>query len=95
MAPKSTSLTLRQRIEHEIAGLDARSTELRIALKVVREFGPDDVDVVASAAEPTAEPKRIIVSPTDDVPEAVRSRLADRGTQGANLADKALELERS
>ncbi len=90
MAPKPATLTLKRRIEQELAGLDVRATELRIALKVVAEFDPD-----AAVEEPTngSEAKRIILKPTDDLPDAVKSRLSER--TGASLTDRTLDLERS
>ena len=54
MAPKPTFLTLVDRIEQELAGLETRATELRCALKVVREFtaerdeSPPDLEEVVT-----------------------------------------------
>ncbi len=93
MAPKSASLILQQRIEQELASLDGRATELRIALKVVTELSADPV-----VEEPTtngAEVSRIILKPSDDVPDAIRSRLADRSGPASKVADETFDLERT
>ena len=90
MAPKPVSLTLKQRIEEELATLDVRITELRIALKVVHEFDADDTETATNGAET----KRIILKVGDEVPEAVKSRLVERGSHGSEVADETFELER-
>lgn len=89
MAPRPA--TLKHVIEQELTSLEARATELRIALKVVREFGADDTEL----ARTTGERKSVIIKPGDEVPEAVKSRLAEGASQAADVADKALELDRS
>ena len=92
MAPKPASLILQQRIEEELASLDTRATELRIALKVVTELGADPV-----VEEPTngTEAKRIILKATDDVPDAVRSRLSESSGAARKLADQTFDLDRT
>lgn len=96
MAPKSSSPTLQQRIRQELSNADARAAELRIALKVIGELGPDSE---AAIDEPEvledAEARRIILKPSDDVPEAVKARLGDRTEAAKKLADSTLELERN
>ena len=92
MAPKSASLILQQRIEQELARLDGRATELRIALKVVTEFSADPV---VEESTNGAEVSRIILKPSDDVPDAIRSRMADRPGAASKVADQTLDLERT
>ena len=88
---KPASLFLSHHVEQELAALDARVTELRTTLKVMREFAAEDVEPATNGAET----KGIIIKPTDDVPEAVKSRLAEHVSDGAEIADKTFELERS
>lgn len=89
---KPAALTLKAQIEQELTKLDARAAELRTALKVVSEF-EDVVEVKETASE--EEPKRIILKPTDNVPDAVKSRLADGAETGRKLADRTFDLERT
>ena len=92
MALKPASLFLCQHVEQELAALKARATELQITYKVMREFAAEDVEDVRPATN-GAETKRIILKPTDDVSEAVESRLVD--SDGAEIADKTFELATS
>ena len=68
MAPKPASLALIDHIEQELAGLETRATELRHALKVVREF----------TAEPSDSPPNVgeVGKPTFQIAGPGRSRLA-------------------
>ena len=88
MAPTPASLALEQRIEQELLQVKARATELRITLKVLREFDADDMETATNGAETS----RIILTPGDDVPEAVKSRLSEHGSA---VADKAFEIDQS
>ncbi len=71
MAPKTASLTLIERIEQELSGLQTRAAELRCALKVVREFTEEGDDSSVPVSDITE-----VIKPIVEVPETVRSRLA-------------------
>jgi hypothetical protein len=71
MAPRTASLTLIERIEQELSGLQTRAAELRCALKIVREFTAERDD----SSVPVADIGEVI-RPTVDVPEPVKSRIA-------------------
>jgi hypothetical protein len=71
MAPKTASLTLIERIEQELSGLQTRAAELRCALKVVREFTAERDESSVPVADITE-----VIKPTVQVAEPVRSRLA-------------------
>lgn len=88
MAPKTASLTLIERIEHELSGLQTRAAELRCALKVVHEFTAERDDFSVHGADITE-----VIKPTVEVPEPVKSRLAR--TKGEPDKTNGGDLDRS
>ena len=90
-ALKPASLFLCQHVEQELTALKARERELQITYKVMRGFAENEVEEVEPATN-GAETKRIILKPTDDVSEAVKSRLVEHISDGAEIADETFEL---
>lgn len=87
MAPGTASLTLIERIERELSGLQARANELRCALKVVQEFTVERDD---SSAPITDGPE--VIKPAE-VPEPVKSRLV--GARGEPVKSNGGDLEKN
>ena len=90
-ALKPASLFLCQHVEQELTALKARVTELQITYKVMREFAENEVEAVEPVTN-GAETKRIILRPTDDVSEAVKSRLVEHISDEVEIADETFEL---
>ena len=93
MAPKA-SLTLIERIEQELSGLQAelsglqaRAAELSSALKVVREFSAERDDSSVPGADITE-----VIKPIVEVPDPVKSRLAQ--TKGGPDKTNGGDLDR-
>lgn len=82
MARRPPSPTLIDRIEQELADLETRATELRCALKVVREFTPEGNDSTPDIED--------VIQPTFRAAGPGKSRLA--AIKGQEIDEKGPDL---
>ncbi len=88
MTPSPSYSTLCKRIELELATVESRAADLRSALDVIREFEP----LAAEVAD--IEPTKRRLEEMDEIPEAVKSRLAEK-VQSARSEEKGIDLHKA